>query len=63
MSDDTKRDDMKFDVRALNHRLRRGEVSGEEIARYLDALPDEAAEVAETKTEFVASFEERNYNS
>ena len=57
------RDDMKFDVRALNHRLRRGEVSQEEVKKYLDSLPDEATEHEQTRTEFVGTFEERNYRS
>ena len=55
------RDDMKFDVRALAYRLRRGELSTEEIDTYLSTLPDEAEEMEETTTEFVATFEERNY--
>jgi hypothetical protein len=59
----TRDDDMKFDVRALNHRLRRGEISGEDVEKYLQNLPDDAVETEETKTEFVATFEERNYRS
>jgi hypothetical protein len=59
----TRDDDMKFDVRALNHRLRRGEISAEDVQKYLKNLPDEAAETEDTKTEFVATFEGRNYRS
>lgn len=57
------RDDMKFDVRALNHRLRRGEIDPADVQKYLEGLPDEAAETEPTKTQFVATFEERNYRS
>ena len=57
------REDMKFDVRTLKHRLRRAELAPKEIEKHLSALPDEADEAETTKTEFVASFEETNYKS
>ena len=57
------RDDMKLDVRTLKYRRRRNEVTDAEIAKALQALPDEAAEAETTTTQFVATFEERNYRS
>ena len=48
------RDDMKFDVRSLKHRMRRSEISPKELQKHLDALPDDAAECETTRTEFVA---------
>ena len=57
------REDMKFDVRTLKYRSRRSELSPKEIEKHLASLPDEADEAETTKTEFVASFEEKNYKS
>jgi hypothetical protein len=57
------RDDMKFDVRTLKYRKRRSEISDEEVKKHLSALPDEAAECEPTSTQFVATFEDRNYRS
>ena len=48
------RDDMKFDVRSLKHRMRRSEISPKELQKHLDALPDDAAECETTRTAFVA---------
>jgi hypothetical protein len=50
-------DDLKFDVRSLRHRVRRTEISPDEIKKHLDSLPDEAAEAELTKTEFVARWD------
>ena len=55
------REDMKFDVRTLRHRARRSELSPKEIDKHLHSLPDDADESELTKTEFVASFQEKNY--
>jgi hypothetical protein len=55
------REDMKFDVRSLRHRTRRNELSPAEVEKHLKDLPDDADEAENTKTEFVASFEEKNY--
>ena len=55
------RQDMKFDVRTLRHRARRTELSPKEIEKHLADLPDDADEAENTKTEFTASFEEKNY--
>lgn len=48
------REDMKFDVRSLKHRLRRNEITPKEIEKQLATLPDEAGESEPTRTEFVA---------
>jgi len=56
------RDDMKFDVRALKYRKRRNELTDQDVQAHLDTLPDEAAEAEPTTTQFVATFEEKNYN-
>jgi hypothetical protein len=55
--------DMRFDVRTLDHRLRRGEISKKELNEHLHDLPDEAEEAEEVVTPFVATFEDRNYKS
>jgi hypothetical protein len=55
------RTDMKFDVRTLKYRRRRNEVSEEELKKELDALPDEAEEAEPTATQFISTFEDRNY--
>lgn len=52
---------MKYDVRALKYRIRRNEISKEELQKHLEALPDDAAEAETTNTGFAATFEERNY--
>ena len=57
------RTDMRFDVRTLDHRLRRGEITKKELEEHLDDLPDEAEEAEEGVTPFVAAFEDRNYKS
>ncbi|MEQ1504131.1 MAG: hypothetical protein ABMB14_17950 [Myxococcota bacterium] len=56
-------EDMKFDVRSMKYRQRRGEISDEELAKHLASIPDEASEAEETRTQFVATFEERNYRN
>ncbi|MEQ1566058.1 MAG: hypothetical protein ABMA64_10505 [Myxococcota bacterium] len=56
-------DEMKFDVRTLKYRRRRRELTEKEVAARLAELPDEAAEAESTTTQFVATFEERNYRS
>jgi hypothetical protein len=56
------RDDMKFDVRTIKYRKRRNELTDQDVQKELDTLPDEAAEAEPTTTQFVATFEERNYN-
>lgn len=56
-----KTDDRLFDVRVLEHRLRRGVISQEQYQKYLDALPDDAEEGAETSTRFNEAYWLRNY--
>lgn len=51
---------MKFDVRTLPHRLRRGELSPTEVEKHLQELPDDAEEGETTEVVFSRSFEERN---
>lgn len=51
------RQDMKFDVRTLKHRMRRNEMTQAEIDAELAKIPDEAAESEPTKTEFSARWE------
>lgn len=55
------RDDMRYDVRTLKYRLRRNELSAEEVKKHLDSLPDESKEAETTHTQFIATFEGRNY--
>jgi hypothetical protein len=55
------RDDMKFDVRTIRYRQRRTELTEEEVKKQLDSLPDDASEAESTVTQFVSTFEERNY--
>jgi hypothetical protein len=54
------REDMKFDVRSLKHRLRRGELKPADVQAHLSTLPDEAAEAEPTRTEFSARRGEKN---
>jgi len=48
--------DMRFDIRTQKHRLRRGEISHDELKSFLEELPDEAAEAEETETRFTATY-------
>ena len=49
----------KFDVRVLQHRLRRGDITREQYDAFLAQLPDESAEGVETETRFAAPFAQR----
>ena len=51
-----KNEDKKFDVRVLRHRMRRGVITEQDYKAYLDALPDDSAEVAETTTRFQSTY-------
>ena len=55
-------DDLRFDVRVLAHRKRRGELTDEEINKYLGGLADDAEHGEETETVFTASFAQRAAN-
>lgn len=52
-------DDLRFDVRTLAYRKRRGELTDAEIQKHLDSLPDDAEHGVETETQFVAAFAAR----
>ncbi len=54
------REDMRFDVRTLMHRLRRKEITPEQLQAHLEELPDEAEEGVKTESEFTRSYEERH---
>jgi hypothetical protein len=54
-------EDVRFDVRMIEVRLRRGEVTAEEYKKHLDALPDDAAEAEPSKVHFVSSYADKNY--
>jgi hypothetical protein len=48
-------DETQFDVRTLEHKLRRGVLSREQVDAHLNAIPDSAAESVETETRFVST--------
>lgn len=56
-------DDMRFDVRTLAYRKRRGELTDAEIQKHLDGLPDDAERGQETETRFVAAYAARQEDS
>ena len=53
-------DDLKFDVRLLAHRERRGELSRTQIEKHLAGLPDDAEAGEPTTTVFTASWASRS---
>ncbi|HHO50441.1 MAG TPA: hypothetical protein ENK18_06090 [Deltaproteobacteria bacterium] len=55
------REDMRFDTRTLKHRLRRKEITPEELEASLAELPDEAEELEETSVRFTSPYEDRHY--
>lgn len=54
-------DDLRFDVRTIAHRKRRGELSQADIEKHLSGLPDDAEHGEETETQFVASWASRHH--
>lgn len=54
-------DDRLFDVRVLEHRMRRGVISREEYDKYLAKLVDEADEGIPTATRFNDAYWQRHY--
>ena len=52
-------DDLHYDVRLLKHRIRRGELTHDEVAKHLAGLTDDAEHGEETETQFVAAFQNR----
>ena len=51
--------DKTFDVRTLEHKLRRGEITRKQVREYLAALPDETAHGAESEVKFTNPYEQR----
>lgn len=52
-------DDLRFDVRVMKHRVRRGELTQAEVDKHLSGLDDDAEHGEETTTQFVAAFATR----
>ncbi len=48
-----------FDVRTIEHKLRRGDVTKADYQAYLASLPDESEEAAESETRFTATYAAR----
>lgn len=59
MSNPIKNDDAQFDVRIIEHAVRRGQMTWKEVDAHLADLPDEADEAAEVETTFQATFAKR----
>lgn len=53
--------ELRFDVRLIEARLRRGVVPAAEYQQYLDALPDDAENCEPSRVTFQASYAEKNY--
>jgi len=49
-----------FDVRVIEHHLRRGTITQEQYQAFLDDLPDEVDEGDETETRFSPTWAERH---
>ena len=54
------RKDMRFDVRTIPHRLRRQELTPQDVDAHLSDLPDDAEEAETTEVQFTRHFEERH---
>jgi hypothetical protein len=54
----TRKDEREYDVRLIRHRISAGTLSREDYAKWIDALPDDAAECEDTDTRFVSSATE-----
>ncbi len=52
-------DDIRFDTRVMEHALRRGKITREEIATHLAELPDEAGEGQESVVPFTTPYADR----
>ena len=59
MANPIKNDDAKFDVRIIEHAIRRGQMTFKEVDDHLADLPDEADEAAEMETTFQAIYARR----
>ena len=53
-------DEKLFDIRVLEHRLRRGVITKAEYDKYLASLPDDAVNASETATRFSDGFAQRH---
>ena len=51
--------DLMYDVRVIRARMRRGEMSQSEYAKYLKTLEDDSEHGEETDTRFVPAFASR----
>ena len=51
----------QFDVRVVEHHIRRGLLTRDDYEAYLKTLTDEGTEGVETATRFVNPFWERHY--
>jgi hypothetical protein len=49
----------QFDVRTLEHKVRRGEITRAQVRTHLASLPDETALGEESKVRFSNPFEQR----
>ncbi len=56
-------DEQLFDARLIQQRIRRGTITPELYQKYLDALPDDAANAEETSTRFVDAFSHRTHET
>ncbi len=59
MANPIKNDDAKFDVRIIEHSIRRGQMTFKDFDDHLADLPDEAEEATEMETTFQATFAKR----
>lgn len=57
----TTNDESLFDVRVLDHRLRRGDISREQYEAFLAKLPDDADAGTGTETVFTTPYAERHH--
>lgn len=54
--------DLRFDLRLIEQRIRRGTVTADEYKKFLEALPDDADHGEPCKVQFVASFGDKGYS-
>lgn len=56
MSHPNAKDDMRFDVRVIEHAMRRNQLTRAEYEQYLASLPDDAEEGEEIETVFAETY-------
>lgn len=54
-------DEKLFDVRVVDRHIRRGVVTADTYAKYLDALPDDAEHAEPVKVQFTPQFADKHY--